>query len=163
MDIILEEIDESSYFEEYAFKSTSDANRKERNQLIIGNKCKPKNYLISTTWNEDLLKQPIIEIIIHQQKHDNFQKNSSILLNLLIFLHKKDYSNTVKIKIITNHYDYYIKEFHSLIFSDTSVHNKYKFYSSKLIIFNLIRKYFGYKSSHLMTTFYNRAKRLLRH
>lgn len=164
MKIKFDSISESSYFKEVAESNISVSKEKIRNKITIGklNKRSKSEYQNIEMTLGSLNVGNDIHIYIHQLKNDGFYDNKVSLLHTLSYLKSKGFGGVIKIFIITDHYNYYYKEFFSAIFCDTDFQNSFKVNTLKTALTILIQKYFGFRLAHFLKITYHRMKRFLR-
>lgn len=164
MKIIFDSINETTYFNEAIGSDNSAKKEKIKNQITIGklNRRSKNEYQNLEISIENLSVFNNVDIYLHQLKNDGLQENKISLLHVLGFLNSKGYSGKVNIYIITDHYNYYYKEFFSVIFCDTDFQNSFKANTLKTALVILIQKYFGFRLTHFLKVVYYRLRRLLR-
>ncbi|KDA94791.1 hypothetical protein [Pantoea agglomerans] len=164
MKIIFNSINESTYFNEVIENNTSLKNSKNKNKIIIGkiNKRSKSEYQNVEMNTENINDVSDVNIYIHQLKNEVLHDNKVALIHTLSFLNSKKFSGKINLFIITDHYNYYYKEFFSLIYCDNEFQNHFKanIFKSALII--MVQKYFGFRLANFLKMSYHRVRRFLR-
>jgi len=164
MKIQFNSINESTYFNEVIESNNLAKNNKEKNKVIIGkiNKRSRSEYQNIEMNVERINDVSKIDIYIHQLKNDGLYDNKLSLIHTLSFLSLKKFNGLINIFIITDHYNYYYKEFFSLIHCDTEFQNYFKVNTLKTALIIIVQKYFGFRLANFLKVSYHRVRRFLR-
>ncbi|MER2042276.1 MAG: hypothetical protein ABS943_00335 [Pantoea agglomerans] len=161
MKIVFEEILESDYFRMVLL---ADKKGKESSQTItIGKDNKrAKNEFSNISYTSLIEFDKPITITIHQQKHELLADNTKNLISLIRLINERNGNANIKIQVISDHYNYYYKQFYSAIYTDNTLFNSLRINIRKVAFLIILKKYFGYKLAHVISVFYSRLRRLIR-
>lgn len=164
MKIIFNCINESTYFNEVIENNTSLKIEKNKNKIIIGklNKRSKSEYQNVEMNIENINDVSDINMYIHQLKNEGLHDNKIALVHILSFLSSKKFGGKINLFIITDHYNYYYKEFFSLIYCDTEIQNHFKANVLKSALIIMVQKYFGFRLVNFLKMSYHRVRRFLR-